>query len=240
MSRRQSPNEAQPVVQRIRLRYGKSDRLRFASHRDFQRALERAVRRAGLPVAMSGGFNPHPRISYANAAPTGAASAAEYVEVGLAEAMPVAEFAASVSAGLPSGFTVTDAVESPGGALAELLEASRWRIEIPGHSEAEIDEAIHRLLSAPEPVTVTRVTKSGTREIAVGEHWVSGAAGPGHLTATVRTATPTVRPEDIVRALGLEPMGRCTREAQGPVVADGVGDPWGSPVPIDPQWCVPY
>jgi len=70
-------------VQKLRVRFAKRGRLRFTSHRDFQRAFERAVRRAGLPVAFSHGFSPHPKISYAGAAPTGAASEAEYLEISL-------------------------------------------------------------------------------------------------------------------------------------------------------------
>ena len=83
---RQSPNrDTAPPVQRLRLRYAKRGRLRFSSARDFQRALERALRRADVPMAYSGGFSPHPRISYANAAATGVASEAEYVELALVE-----------------------------------------------------------------------------------------------------------------------------------------------------------
>jgi len=63
-------------VQRIRLRYTKRGRLRFTSHRDFQRAFERALRRAEVPMAYSAGFTPHPKVSYANAAPTGTGSEA--------------------------------------------------------------------------------------------------------------------------------------------------------------------
>jgi radical SAM-linked protein len=63
------------VVQRLRVRYAKRGRLRFTSHRDITRALERAVRRADVPVAFSAGFSPHPKISYVGAvAPTGVAS----------------------------------------------------------------------------------------------------------------------------------------------------------------------
>ena len=57
--------------------------MRFASHRDIARAIERGVRRAGLPVAYSAGFSPHPKISYSGGAPTGAASEAEYLEISL-------------------------------------------------------------------------------------------------------------------------------------------------------------
>ena len=49
-----------PVVQRLRIRYAKRGRLRFSSHRDFQRALERALRRAAVPMAYSAGFQPAP------------------------------------------------------------------------------------------------------------------------------------------------------------------------------------
>ncbi|HKC29933.1 MAG TPA: TIGR03936 family radical SAM-associated protein, partial [Jatrophihabitans sp.] len=74
-----------PVVQRVRIRYAKRDRLRFTSHRDFARAFERAVRRAEVPIAFSAGFTPHPKISYVGASPTGVASEAEYLEIGLAQ-----------------------------------------------------------------------------------------------------------------------------------------------------------
>ena len=83
---RTQPEQHPPPVQRLRVRYAKRGRARFTSHRDFGRAFERALRRAGVPMAYSSGFSPHPRISYANASPTGAASEAEYLEIGLASA----------------------------------------------------------------------------------------------------------------------------------------------------------
>jgi len=69
------------VVQRVRVRYAKRGRLCFASHRDFARTLERALRRANVPIAYSAGFSPHPKISYVGAAPTGVASEAGYLEL---------------------------------------------------------------------------------------------------------------------------------------------------------------
>ena len=71
-------------MQRLRVRYAKRGRLRFTSHRDFSRAFERALVRSSVPMAYSSGFNPHPRISYAGAAPTGSESEAEYLEIGRA------------------------------------------------------------------------------------------------------------------------------------------------------------
>ena len=67
------------------MQYARRGRLRFSSTRDFARAIERALRRAQVPMAFSAGFHPHPKISYANGAPTGTASEAEYFEISVTE-----------------------------------------------------------------------------------------------------------------------------------------------------------
>ena len=115
------------------IRYAKRGPLRFTSHRDFARAFERAMRRAGVPIAFSQGFTPHPKISYASAAPTGVASEAEYLEIGLQARVDPAELRAALDAALSPGLDVLDAVEAPrAGSLADRIDASRWRIELPG------------------------------------------------------------------------------------------------------------
>jgi len=68
---------------RVRLRFVKVGKVRWTSHRDVARMWERALRRAGLPVAYSGGFSPHPLLSFGLALPTGCESIAEYVDVAL-------------------------------------------------------------------------------------------------------------------------------------------------------------
>lgn len=206
------------------MRYSKTGRMRFGSARDFQRALERAVRRAALPIAMSGGFNPHPRISYANAVPTGTSSLAEYVEIALAQERDPDEVTAALNAGLPDGFRIEEAVVSPGGAVADRLDASRWRIEYPGTAAVDIENAVNGML-ARAPVTVSRITKSGPRDIAVTDNWLGHRVMDGALVVVVRTVTPTVRPDDITRALDLAGSGAATREAQGPFVDGDVADP---------------
>ena len=113
----------EPVVQRLRLRYAKRGRLRFASHRDFQRSFERALRRAGVPMAYSAGFSPHPRISYANAAPTGAASEAEYLEIQVVRRLDPELLARVLNAAHPDGLDMLAAQESGGGRLAVPIAA---------------------------------------------------------------------------------------------------------------------
>src|SRR5580698_5293007 len=104
-----------PVVQRLRIRYAKRGRLRFISHRDFARAFERAIHRSGVPIAFSAGFSPHPKVSYAGAAPTGVASEAEYLEIGLAEQREPGQVRRVLDTALPPGLDVVEVVEAVAG-----------------------------------------------------------------------------------------------------------------------------
>ena len=153
-----------PAVQRLRIRYAKRGRLRFSSHRDFQRALERALRRAAVPMAYSAGFNRHPKISYAGAASTGAASEAEYIEIALTEPYDPEVLRQRLDASLPPGLDVLEVVDatSSAGALADRLEASRWQIQLPGADPAVVRAAAATFLAA-EAVEVTRMMKNGLR-----------------------------------------------------------------------------
>lgn len=221
-------------MQRIRLRYTKRGRLRFTSHRDFQRAFERALRRAEVPMAYSAGFTPHPKVSYANAAPTGVASEAEYVEIALAEARDPEHLRKLLDESLPPGLDVVDAVQARTGGLAERLEASVWQLRLDGVDPAEAQRAVARFLAA-ETVQVERMTKSGMRSFdargAVAE-LQAAALGDGTdrpvsgdcaiLRLVVRHQTPAVRPDDVLSGLrataDLAPPvpAAVTRLAQGP------------------------
>src|SRR5215218_10505506 len=116
---RSQPEQHAPPVQRLRVRYGKRGRARFLSSRDFSRALERGLRRARVPMAYTSGFSPHPRISYANSVPAGAASEAEYLEIGLAEVCEPALVRSALGAALPAGLDVVEVVVAPPVALAD-------------------------------------------------------------------------------------------------------------------------
>jgi radical SAM-linked protein len=218
-------------VQRLWVRYAKRGRLRFASHRDFSRALERALRRAGVPVAYSAGFTPHPKISYAGAAPTGAASAAEYLELALAEPRSPATVRDRLAEALPAGFDVVDVVEAGPVSLAERLQASRWQLVIDGVPAPIVEAAVTAFL-ARDAVEVQRLTKNGRRHFDAREPVVSataraagapksdsgasatgcsdteadaGAPKPGCaiLDLVVRHTTPVVRPDDVLTGLRL-------------------------------------
>jgi radical SAM-linked protein len=219
------------VVQRVRVRYAKRDRLRFTSHRDFARAFERALRRAAVPMAYSAGFSPHPKVSYVGAAPTGVASEAEYLEIGLAVRVDVRRLRDALDASLPVGLDVLECVEARagGGGLADRVDASAWRVELPGVEPASAEAAVVAFLDRSE-VEVERLTKDGRRLLDARAPVVSAVVGapPGGsgppcaiLDMVVRQVTPAVRPDDVLAALrvvaGLVPAvpPRATRLAQG-------------------------
>jgi radical SAM-linked protein len=253
ISRKPQPEGGQaPVVQRIRIRYAKRGPLRFTSHRDFARAFERALRRAGVPIAFSQGFTPHPKISYASAAPTGVASEAEYLEIGLQAQVDPARVRAALDAALSPGLDVLDAVEARNpGSLADRIDVSHFRVELPGVAPDTARDAVIAFTDATE-VLVERMTKQGRRtfdarqavvRIAMIEGdspdaWqgaTDGKAAPSEfaevrcaiIDLVVRQVTPTVRPDDVLSGLrvvaDLEPPvpPRVIRLAQGTLTAHG-------------------
>ncbi|WP_200303232.1 TIGR03936 family radical SAM-associated protein [Streptomyces adelaidensis] len=149
-------------MQRIRLRYTKRGRLRFTSHRDFQRAFERALRRAEVPMAYSAGFTPHPKVSYANAAPTGTGSEAEYLEIALTDARDPEKLRILLDESLPAGLDVIDAVEARTSGLADRLTASVWELRLDGVDPADAGRAVEAFKAA-DLVEVQRRTKNGMR-----------------------------------------------------------------------------
>ncbi|MFG3284007.1 TIGR03936 family radical SAM-associated protein [Streptomyces sp. NPDC048111] len=198
-------------MQRIRLRYTKRGRLRFTSHRDFQRAFERALRRAEVPMAYSAGFTPHPKVSYANAAPTGVGSEAEYLEIALTAQRDPDTLRALLDESLPTGLDIVDAVEARTSGLADRLTASVWELRLDGVTLDEAAKAVETFLAA-ESVEVQRKTKNGMRTFdtrgAVAELQAlpPQAGGPlgdacAILRLVVRHLTPAVRPDDVLSGL---------------------------------------
>jgi radical SAM-linked protein len=229
-----------PVAQRLVIRYAKRGRMRFASHRDVARAVERGVRKACLPIAYSAGFSPHPKISYAGAAPTTAASEAEYLEIALTDACAAPDVRDRLDAALPDGIDVIevlDLADAPGGIAALRLEASHWQVALSGVTPDEAARAMAAFL-ASESVLVERRTNKGIRRLDARAAVVTleldrraaqeADAGCVIIRMVVRHLTPAVRPDDILAALstmaGLAPSSPpvVTRLAQGPLDMEAV------------------
>lgn len=221
-----------PAVQHLIVRYAKRGKMRFASHRDVARAFERGVRRAGLPIAYSAGFTPHPKISYAGGAPTGVASEAEYLSLTLTAEQDAAVVRERLDAALPDGIDVIDVTEDAGGLPASRLIASEWRVVLPGLPPDGVALAARDFL-ALEHAPVERLTNKGMRRLDARTAVVSldveqAASGDASLRMVVRHTVPAVRPDDVLTALrevaGVVPPVPpvVTRVAQGNLDVPGV------------------
>ena len=201
-----------------------------------------------MPMAYSGGFSPHPRISYANAAATGVASEAEYVELAVTSVLDPDAVRDALDEALPPGLDVLEVVEVRAPDFAERLQASVWVVELPGVDVERASAAAAALLGA-ETVEVSRLTKSGMRTFdargPVLRLDVRGGVDPvgtpcAILDLVVRHVTPSVRPDDVLAALRhaadlVPPVPpRVTRLAQGPLVADVNGAGTASDAVSDP------
>lgn len=232
-----------PTVQRLTIRYAKRGRMRFASHRDVARAIERGVRKAGIPVAYSAGFSPHPRISYSGGAPTGSASEAEYLELSVTRRCEPEDVGRRLDMALPDGIDVIEVVEADSKSAGLQLEASEWEVIWPGVAPDAAACAVRAFLAAPS-VEVERLTSKGRRILDARAAVISltSAAAPASaeiarragtdpadgcaiLRMIVRQLTPAVRPDDVLAALrqlsALEPgpPPLATRLWQGPTSA---------------------
>lgn len=151
------------AVLRIVLSYSKTGPARYLGHLDLLRTFQRAVRRAGLPIAYSKGFNPHPRMMFASPLPVGAAGLGELAAMDLAEYTDPRALAGRLNSALPGGVRVNKAWLAPlarGTFGAEIT--SVWSVRVAAPEETPLgavdwQSALAGLLGAAE----LRVERSG-------------------------------------------------------------------------------
>jgi len=122
---------------RARVCFGKTGPLRHLSHLEVLRACERSARRAGLPYAVTKGFNPHMRVAFGPALPVGTAGLAEYYDVWLRSFVPAADVLASLTAATPTNLAPI-AVKYAGDrepSLTAALTIARYEVVVEGGSE---------------------------------------------------------------------------------------------------------
>lgn len=148
----------------IRFKFTRGEELRFISHLDQQRLFQRAFRRAGLNIAHSNGFNPHPKLSFALAMSVGLMSDSEYGDVVLTRDIDLMEFTKRLNAALPEGLKVVEARRIPQGktSLSASLTDSRYRIEVAledGMDEASLSDILNTYKSLDEVILEKRNKK---------------------------------------------------------------------------------
>jgi radical SAM-linked protein len=199
----------------LRVRYAKLGKLRFTSHRDTARIWERALRRAGLPVATSQGFTPRPRVSFGLALPTGAESIAEYLDVELIDGSTVddAELGGlpdRLTGVLPAGFTVlvVDRVAPGSASVQEAVSSVTW--ELTPAVATGIATAADSLLSATAlPLERERKGERRVDDVRPLIVSLSASADGATMIAELATAGRSLRPAELAALAfpGADPVG---------------------------------
>ncbi|WP_035993041.1 TIGR03960 family B12-binding radical SAM protein [Leptolyngbya sp. KIOST-1] len=155
-------------VQRLRLTLGKLGSLALLGHLDLVRLFDRALRRAGLPIAFTGGFHPGPRLSPANALPLGATSSGEVVDFELTRAIAPADFLQQLAAQLPPEIPLYDIAEVPldEPSATKRLDRAEYYLKITPEQEGAVvwSEWIDAVM-ALEDCWWEKKTKSGKTQL---------------------------------------------------------------------------
>ncbi len=94
---------------KVRIKFSKQGPVKFVGHLDTMRYFQKAVRRAGLPVAFSGGYSPHMIMSFAAPLGVGTTSRGEYFDLELAETVSTSEITRRLNETMAEGFQVISA-----------------------------------------------------------------------------------------------------------------------------------
>ncbi len=155
---------------KYRLTFTKMGAVRFLGHLDLLNMFQRSIKRAGLPISYSNGFNPHQQMSFALPLPLGVEGLNEYIDIELDEKLETQTIINKLNEKLPDGIQITSTVllfenEKSGAAL---VNKAIYLATLPINDTIKnsLDEIIAKILEADE-ITVTKKTKSGLSEVDI-------------------------------------------------------------------------
>ena len=153
---------------RLRIKFRKYGPVRFIGHLDVMRFFQKAIRRAGIDVAYSGGFSPHQIMSFAAPLSVGLESNGEYMDVEVNSIVSCEDVMERLNAASAPGIEVTSVIqlsEKAGNAMASVAAAS-YTVRFREGREPKVDmETALSNLMAKEQILYTKETKKGTRDV---------------------------------------------------------------------------
>jgi len=204
-------SELRQPPQRVRLTFSRLGEQKYLSHLDLARMWARAMRRAELPLAYSAGFSPRPRISFAQALPTGTTTEADLMDIVLDRPLAPDEVMARLNAQLPPNARVLKAEEVAYNApsVESQLASATYELRVEGaEDEAAVRQAVAELLAHPSIPRVReregRRREYDLRPLIAGLEVLDCAGGSGRLRLTLANGESlSARPDEVVEALGL-------------------------------------
>lgn len=182
---------ADPRLFRLRVTYAETGRLAMLSHLEVARALERTVRRAGLPFAVTNGFSPHMRIAFGAALPVGVGGRAEFFDIFLTDYVaPAKSLLALQSASAPDLMPIAcEYVEHNAPAASVACPMSTYEVQLDVSAEG-----------LRMPPTIDVVKKKKQKMLVVSEYLVGDIDVHGDTFTFTLEAKPSgsLRPDVFV------------------------------------------
>ena len=184
--------------------FEKGERLRHIGHLDIQRAMQRALRRSGMPVSYSQGFNPHILVTFASALSTGAAGRRELMDVTLDQEVSPEAFMTAMNAALPPDMQLVDAqaMDDKHPALMAMVKAADYSIRLLGEEASAKCLAALPAFLGQESIMAMRKTKRGLNECDIRPliHELREEGGVLRAVLTLTEAS-ACKPDMLVTAL---------------------------------------
>jgi radical SAM-linked protein len=192
---------------RLRITFSKQGWLAYSSHLDLMRAWERALRRAGVPLAYSAGYNPHPRLQLARALPLGHIGENELIDVWLEESMPLENITRSLRPVLPDGLRIKQVRQVDPGAPAMQTQvvATEYHVIVDWDEPVEVMTArIEGALAQEELLHERRGRRYNVRPL-IEALWLDAVTEGTAVLGMRLSARPraTGRPEAVLDVLGM-------------------------------------
>jgi len=196
---------------KVRVELTKGEPIRYISHLDYAGAIEKAIRRARIPIAYSEGFNPHMKMAFASALAVGVTSDAEYMDIELKEEVQIDWLMAQLKAVLPPGIILKRAkyIEQRSQALMAIVNLATYTVTAPLAAGADFAAAERAVLEFNNNAEVlyTKESPKGKREINVKQYIERAVTiqqtGQSVVLDMVIRITPTgsVKPGEVLIAL---------------------------------------
>ncbi|MDD2899788.1 MAG: TIGR03960 family B12-binding radical SAM protein [Desulfuromonadaceae bacterium] len=197
-----TPDES--ASSRIRLRFAKTGVMRYLSHLELITVFTRAVSRGSVPIMFSLGFHPHPRFSFGTATSVGVESHAEYMDMVVDSGVSALEVMERLNAVLPEGLRILESeeVDAKSPSISTLIDATRYRISLPGADSEEIQAKCEQFMAHGSYV-IQRTKKGQTQTVDLRGETVSLVAN-GQI---VELVAKRGKPVEFARAItGIESL----------------------------------
>lgn len=195
---------------RTLVKYEKTKAAVYVSHLDTQRAIQRMLKRANLPIKYTMGFHPHPVLTFAQPLSVGMSSQGEYFEFSPLEYIDPIKLRGIISSYMPKGFLCLDCgyIREEFPSLMAMVKRADWEIYLDDVPFSKAEKALESIL-AEDVVIIEKTTKKGSRKTDIRPGIFEAKCkekekGTKFFVTLATGSTGNVSPRDFLKAMGID------------------------------------